>query len=454
MLASKQRADHCALRRGPCRRPLLQTFQDVGRQPTSDQVEHPAIADLRLDPRHETIVRDRIEVAGEVGVHHEGVAVLDQPVDHSQRVVASASRTEAVALVPEPRLENRFDHEPNRLLDDAILDRGNPQRSRLAIALRDFDPFDGLRSVRALPQRRGKLGQIDIRPRPEPFDALPIHARRAVVGPDFLPGLLQRRGRVHLVDQCVPFAALDAVAQRRQHAFLPNRGFGPREISVIPGLSVLSSYSGTPGGVLLRSKQFASPFLPPLPRSGFASRSSHGPSFRDKLHRYYEGSDSCPTRTRRTGLSAYVCLAFRTSNPQPRTGPERRFRSRLIALDGSYDPGFAIHEEARRAIPPKRVCHPTGCSFASSFSPPRLAATQLLSASCNTTSHRSDFHLPDKTVTRSYSWPGLSRPSTSASLDDAWTLSTTVRRPARPFESTGENVCPARRRGWPGRARP
>src|SRR5208337_193815 len=55
----------------------------------------------------------------------QGVAVLDQPIDLPQRVVAAASRTEAIAHVVEPRLENRFDHEPDGLLDDAVLDRRN-----------------------------------------------------------------------------------------------------------------------------------------------------------------------------------------------------------------------------------------------------------------------------------------------------------------------------------------
>jgi len=111
------------LRRAPCRRPSLQALQDVGLQPASDQIEHAAITDLGLDPRHQAIMRNRVKIADEVGVRHVGIAVLEQPIDFPQRVVASASRTEAVAPVTEPRLENRFDREPNRLLDDAILDR-------------------------------------------------------------------------------------------------------------------------------------------------------------------------------------------------------------------------------------------------------------------------------------------------------------------------------------------
>jgi len=48
---------------------------------------------------------------------------------------------------------------------------------------------------------------------------------------------------------------------------------------------------------------------------------------------------------------------------------------------------FAMNEQARRCTPPKRVRHPTGCRFASGCSPPRLAATQLPSATCAVTSH-------------------------------------------------------------------
>ncbi len=48
--------------------------------------------------------------------------------------------------------------------------------------------------------------------------------------------------------------------------------------------------------------------------------------------------------------------------------------------DRSRDPGFAELRQARHNTPPKRVRHPTGCSFASGCSPPRITATQLPSA--------------------------------------------------------------------------
>src|SRR5271157_1725314 len=110
----------------------------------------PAIADLLLDPRHQPIMRDRIEIGGQVRVYDVGVAILDQPIDFPQRVMASAPRSEAVAPIAEPRFENRFDHEPDSLLDDAILDRRNAQRPHSSIALGNVDPFDGLRAVGSL----------------------------------------------------------------------------------------------------------------------------------------------------------------------------------------------------------------------------------------------------------------------------------------------------------------
>ena len=76
-----------------------------------------------------------------------------------------------------------------------------------------------------------------------------------------------------------------------------------------------------------------------------------------------------------------------------------------------------MDEQARRAMPPKRVRYPAGCSFASGCSPPRLATTQLPSATCVTTSHRLDFHLPDKTTSRTHSSP-RKRGSRAAGAED------------------------------------
>ena len=110
--------------------------------------------------------------------------------------------------IHKPVLEDRFDDEPDSLLDDTVLDRRYAhlrgtrasRRSRLCrlrrrgpqfpIALRDVHSFDGLRLVRALPQRRRQLRQVLVCLRREPQispaclrqGALPIHAHPAEGG--------------------------------------------------------------------------------------------------------------------------------------------------------------------------------------------------------------------------------------------------------------------------------
>jgi hypothetical protein len=61
-----------------------------------------------------------------------------------------------------------------------------------------------------------------------------------------------------------------------------------------------------------------------------------------------------------------------------------------------------MESQARRALPPNQVRYPTDRQFASSCSPPLLAATQLLSTSWLTTSPRMSFHRADKASSRTH----------------------------------------------------
>jgi len=117
----------------------------------------------------------------------------------------------------------------------------------------------------------------------------------------------------------------------------------------------------------------ASTFLPPVPRRCFALSASRGSS----PLRYHEGSDSCTVHLQRRSphLLRHTFLSFRL---QPRGLPSHRLPPR------QRDPrvsDFAMYEQARRSAPPNRVRPPTDRQFASGCSPPRLAATQLPSAS-------------------------------------------------------------------------
>ena len=56
----------------------LVRVQDVLAEPVAQQPEDTAIADALLDPVHQPLVRDAVEVARQVGVHHKCVTVGNQ----------------------------------------------------------------------------------------------------------------------------------------------------------------------------------------------------------------------------------------------------------------------------------------------------------------------------------------------------------------------------------------
>jgi len=180
---------------------------------------------------HQPIMRDAVEVALEVGINHERVAVRYQLSHLAQCIPAAASRPKAVARRSEHRFEDRLECELHRRLDDAVLDRGNSQRPGPTITLRDLDPPDRLRPVTPVPQCRRKLGQIQLRTPFKPLDALTIHARRTFIGRDSLPSRIQRVGGEHLIHQTVPTTSFDAVHQRRHHALRPDCIFHPRPVA-------------------------------------------------------------------------------------------------------------------------------------------------------------------------------------------------------------------------------
>ena len=300
--------------------------------------------------------------------------------------MAPASRTKAEALVREPSLEDRFDHETDSLLHDAILDGWNAQRSRLAVALWDVHALDSLRPVRTLPQCRRQLGKVIVLPRCEPFNALPIHARRTFVRTDLCPCGRQRLGREHLVYQTEPLTAFDAVDQRRscwkrasstRHPFRPHLSFGPRNHGT--GLCIVRSRCRHSRCCLCFSPgRHASTFLPTFPRRGFASRASRDPFGRDHISTMRALTPDGLAHARRVSPLALLCLP---DIPPPTT----QCKPSVVVLTSSrsirpHDPGFATNEQARPCTSPKRIRHPTGCPFASGCSPPRIAATQLPSA--------------------------------------------------------------------------
>jgi hypothetical protein len=64
-----------------------------------------------------------------------------------------------------------------------------------------------------------------------------------------------------------------------------------------------------------------------------------------------------------------------------------------------------MNEQARRSSPPNRVRSPTDQQFTSGCSPPRLAATQLPSATEFVAYSDTDFHRADIAPSRAHSFP-------------------------------------------------
>ena len=183
--------------------------------------------------------------------------------------------------------------------------------------------------------------------------------------------------------------SLDAVTRRRQHAFPSLRGFNSLPVWPV-SLCVLSSPCGHCRRSLLalhRCDSHPSTFLPPVPRRCFAFSTSRGCS----PLRYHEGSDCCPAHLQRSSprLLRHTFLSFRL---QPRGLPGHRLPPRQRDQRVS---DFAMNEQARRSSPPNRVRHPTDRQFASGCSPPRLATTQLPSASEFVAFSDTDFHRAD-----------------------------------------------------------
>ena len=122
--------------------------------------------------------------------------------------------------------------------------------------------------------------------------------------------------------------------------------------------------------------------------------------------------------------------------------PECRFASHFSASSPTLS-GLRLRQrsQARQLTPPKPVRHPTGCSFASSCFPPRLAATQLLSTTCAVTPHGRDSHPADEASSRTHD----RRPSAGNFRR--------ARKPDRPASLAAllPSRCPARRlarTGW------
>ena len=272
----QQRADDRPLRGASRRRPSLQSLNDVLMQPTRQKFQQATVADALLDPFFQPGVRNVVEVALQIGIHHMGVAFAQQRIDFPQRVLAASTGPKSIARRHKLLLEDRLDHPFDRRLDDSVLHGRDAQRACLAARLGNFHTSYRGCSIPPFFQIFRQFAQIPLSVSRKSLTALSIYSRRAFVGLDLLPGRRQRLRSIDFVDQTEPFVSFDAVIQRRQHALRPDRAVDPRPISgqIGRGLHSLCRHCRHFACPFALSVFHASTFLPPFPRRGFGFRAS------------------------------------------------------------------------------------------------------------------------------------------------------------------------------------
>jgi hypothetical protein len=178
-------------------------------------------------------------------------------------------------------------------------------------------------------------------------------------------------------------ASLDAVTSADTMRSIERSASAHKHRQPVRASAPCLALAGTRGALCAGSVFRASTSLPCLPSARLCFTRLSRPS----PQRYYAGCDSCPARTHRTGLSASFDWPSEHPAPNHVLRPSVALSVTSARSIGPCGPGFATDEQARRHTPPNRVRSPAGCSFASGCSPPRLAATQLPSATCAVTSH-------------------------------------------------------------------
>ena len=370
----QQRADHRALRGAARGSPALEFVHDVLVQPAVDQRQHLAVADLLGHPRHQSLVRDGVEEALEVRVHHVCAALAQPALDFAQRVLAAFARSKPVAVGFEAALEDRLDHPLQRRLYHPVFDDRDAQCSLAATGLGNLHPPHRLRSVGAASELLGQLAQVSGSLGVETRDAHAVQAARPAAALDLLPGRCQRGVTTNFVDQTEPFVAfafLGRRCQRRQHAWCPDFAVYPFPLRAFQRRLDAACTGGIRRSVssrlrhwrccllVARSVFHAFTFLPTFPRPGLCCpglwplRSSLGTTRAlTPAHRHL----------RRTGLPA--CLV----HPSWRSTSNHsgRFASRFVHHASACNVFQASPLRCRLAtVPqPNRVRHPADRQFA------------------------------------------------------------------------------------------
>ncbi len=108
--------------------PLRVRFLDRCLEPHLDEAQDMAVDDPCRDRTKQFVVRDRVEILRQVGVHHVGEPLAQQSVHRLDRIDAAAARSIAIGSRFEVRLEDRLQYQLGCGLHHPVPDRGDDDR--------------------------------------------------------------------------------------------------------------------------------------------------------------------------------------------------------------------------------------------------------------------------------------------------------------------------------------
>ena len=127
----QQGTDHCALGCSCFGRPPGQPFHDVLTEISFDQLKQASIGNIPADFLHKFLMGNAVKVRLQIGIHHMGVAGLQEPIHFPQGILASSVWPETVTVRFELRLEYRLYNQPYRRLNYPIPHDGTPRAASL-----------------------------------------------------------------------------------------------------------------------------------------------------------------------------------------------------------------------------------------------------------------------------------------------------------------------------------
>jgi len=134
-------SEGAALRSALVAAPDDATFHDPGLQPFRHQAQKRPVGDTVLKELHQPLVVDRIEITGDIDLHHpaDGGAV-DGDTQAFQCIVGRAAGPKPMGEVLEVRLIDRANEFSHRPLHRPVPDRRHPERAALAVRFGNVYP--------------------------------------------------------------------------------------------------------------------------------------------------------------------------------------------------------------------------------------------------------------------------------------------------------------------------